>query len=165
MTRDELRDYQRRWANRHYHSLSDPERAVLADKQRAYLARPEVRARELQRSRARTYRPRSKAENHRNNLKQRSTEKWLLFQETWRAFHDWVKSIPCMDCGGSFPPCAMDFDHRDPSTKSSVITFMRFGRLARYQREVMKCDLVCANCHRIRTHARRLLKKGQESAA
>jgi hypothetical protein len=52
----------------------------------------------------------------------------------------------------------MDFDHREPSTKAATVTRM-IGRAgtARILAEVAKCDIVCANCHRDRTHRRRSL--------
>lgn len=69
-----------------------------------------------------------------------------------------IKSHPCMDCGGLFPTCVMDFDHRDPTTKDR--RFKSPGMMAArtsfsaYLAEIKKCDLVCANCHRVRTHMR-----------
>jgi formate-dependent nitrite reductase cytochrome c552 subunit len=69
---------------------------------------------------------------------------------------DELRSAPCADCGGRFPPCAMDFDHRDPATKRSAVTRL-FGRagVGRILAEAAKCDIVCANCHRLRTFDRR----------
>jgi len=57
-----------------------------------------------------------------------------------------------MDCGGDFPSCVMDFDHRDPTAKKYNVSQMlyRFS-WKKIQDEIEKCDLVCANCHRIRT--------------
>ena len=66
-----------------------------------------------------------------------------------------LKTGPCMDCGGRFPPCAMDFDHRDGDTKlASVSRLIAASSWARIEAEIAKCDLVCANCHRIRTFER-----------
>ena len=67
-----------------------------------------------------------------------------------------LKRRPCADCGGVFPGCAMDFDHRDPAQKRYTVSRM-VGRAgtARIMAEVAKCDIVCANCHRDRTHRRR----------
>jgi hypothetical protein len=50
----------------------------------------------------------------------------------------------------------MDFDHRQGETKRAVVTRM-IGRsgLARIFAEAAKCDIVCANCHRVRTFVRR----------
>ena len=63
-----------------------------------------------------------------------------------------LKDIPCMDCGVEYPHYVMDFDHRDPSTKFKTIARMVGYSLKRVQEEIDKCDVVCANCHRIRTH-------------
>jgi hypothetical protein len=65
-----------------------------------------------------------------------------------------LKAVPCMDCGGNFPVICMDFDHRDPKHKVLAVSGMR-GRgwsLERIREEIAKCDVVCSNCHRIRTH-------------
>ncbi len=69
---------------------------------------------------------------------------------------DRLKGVPCDDCGGEYPAWAMDFDHRDPSNKRYTVSRM-VGRagVARIMAEVAKCDIVCANCHRARTYARR----------
>ena len=77
----------------------------------------------------------------------------------WRAqarLLDQLRDRPCVDCAGIFAPCAMDFDHRDPRAKRSAVTRM-IGRAgtARILDEVAKCDIVCANCHRLRTFERR----------
>lgn len=72
------------------------------------------------------------------------------------AYVNILKSEPCMDCCGTFPPEAMDWDHRPGEDK-----FMDVGKLVggRYSfdivmAEIAKCDLVCAVCHRIRSKAR-----------
>jgi hypothetical protein len=68
---------------------------------------------------------------------------------------DELKSLPCADCGGNFPPYVMDFDHLDATIKKfNVGVNKRYGWEVML-REVAKCELVCANCHRIRTHQRR----------
>jgi hypothetical protein len=63
-----------------------------------------------------------------------------------------IRDVPCMDCGGRFAACAMDFDHRDPSTKRFAVRRM-VGRATTEAilAEIAKCDIVCANCHRERT--------------
>lgn len=64
-----------------------------------------------------------------------------------------LKSVPCMDCGKTFPTCCMDFDHVDPGTKTLAVSqAVRQGwSVERVLEEVDKCEVVCANCHRIRT--------------
>jgi hypothetical protein len=49
----------------------------------------------------------------------------------------------------------MDFDHRDPSTKVRAVTRMINGSIERMLAEAAKCDIVCANCHRLRTFEQR----------
>ena len=65
-----------------------------------------------------------------------------------------VRRRPCADCGGTFPPWIMDFDHRDPAQKSFSIAA---GKVLLKSRELLlaeiaKCDIVCANCHAARTY-------------
>ena len=65
-----------------------------------------------------------------------------------------IRRRPCADCGQTFPPWVMDFDHRDPKMKSfslaagHALLKPRDALLA----EITKCDIVCANCHAIRTY-------------
>ena len=70
-----------------------------------------------------------------------------------------AKNKPCSDCGMSYPYFVMDFDHRDPSQKSFTIAFKSTRAGVKAQLiidEIAKCDVVCANCHRIRTHSHRV---------
>lgn len=64
------------------------------------------------------------------------------------------KSKPCADCGVSYPPYVMDFDHIDPENKTDKISTMRRKRMAFaiIEAEIAKCEVVCANCHRERTN-------------
>jgi len=66
---------------------------------------------------------------------------------------DGVKSAPCMDCYRRFPPECMDFDHRDPKKKIFNVSqaAVSGNSLESIKAEIAKCDLVCSNCHRIRT--------------
>ena len=61
----------------------------------------------------------------------------------------------CMDCGWEVTPerlCAFDCDHREPHLKELEISEMRkHVSVERMRLELLKCDVVCANCHRIRT--------------
>jgi len=80
-------------------------------------------------------------------------------RERWR-YHadllDQLRSVPCADCGGTFAQCAMDFDHRDPASKVRPVTRMiSNASVERILAEAAKCDIVCANCHRLRTFERR----------
>jgi hypothetical protein len=64
------------------------------------------------------------------------------------------KNRPCMDCKVQYPFYVMELDHRDPSLK--LVHPHRLSTTgwtdARVKEELAKCDVVCANCHRIRTN-------------
>lgn len=70
---------------------------------------------------------------------------------------------PCMDCGNRFPPECIDFDHRNPNDKVAGVGHMIASRWswAKIEAEIAKCDIVCANCHRIRTKKRFQEKREQ----
>lgn len=63
----------------------------------------------------------------------------------------------CERCGFRGEACQLDWDHRDPKQKSFCLTHR-----AQVQRpmpsllaEAMKCQVLCANCHRLRHHQER----------
>ena len=78
----------------------------------------------------------------------------IAHKQALRAFIKEVKNAPCMDCGRVYPACVMDFDHRKGEVKDKCVgeAANRGWSLDRLKREIAKCDIVCANCHRIRTH-------------
>lgn len=82
-----------------------------------------------------------------------------LYIERNRAFVNEVKAEPCQDCGHCFDPEVMEFDH-DRGEKRQTISDLvrRASSTANIADEIAKCDLVCANCHRLRTKSRRLGK-------
>lgn len=63
-------------------------------------------------------------------------------------------NTPCSDCGGTFHPFIMEYDHRDPSTKNFSIGSIHKNAGRKLAEELEKCDLVCANCHKMRTFRR-----------
>ncbi len=69
-----------------------------------------------------------------------------------RQFVNKFKNRPCADCGRRYPSYVMDFDHRKGENKMGDIGHM-FGNWSfeQIRKEIEKCDIVCANCHRIRT--------------
>lgn len=66
-----------------------------------------------------------------------------------------LRNVRCTDCGLMYPTAAMDFDHRDPTAKKWTVSQMLLRTsTAEILDEVAKCDVVCANCHRMRTYLR-----------
>jgi hypothetical protein len=66
---------------------------------------------------------------------------------------DEIKSRPCADCGVQYPPHVMDFDHIGDDKAFNISRMYSHSREA-IMKEIQKCEVVCSNCHRIRTHAR-----------
>ena len=64
--------------------------------------------------------------------------------------YDYLLTHPCIVCGEK-DPIVLDFDHRD--SKSHNISDMSVGafKVITLIKEINKCDVLCANCHRRRT--------------
>jgi hypothetical protein len=89
----------------------------------------------------------------RGNERKRLREKNLKVKYDIREFIKIKKDVPCMDCGTKYPYYVMDFDHRDTSQKKFNISEMAvIGSWKLLKEEIEKCDVVCSNCHRERTH-------------
>lgn len=66
-----------------------------------------------------------------------------------------LKQVPCADCGVEYPYYVMDFDHSTQHTKAfNLSESSKLGSINRVLEEANKCEVVCANCHRQRTHDR-----------
>jgi hypothetical protein len=68
---------------------------------------------------------------------------------------DLKESSPCLDCKISYPWYVMDYDHigDDKEFNISYMVASVYSR-ANIEKEIAKCELVCANCHRERTFNR-----------
>src|SRR3712207_6574223 len=71
-----------------------------------------------------------------------------------------AKSRPCADCGVQYPYYVMDFDHRDGRSKTFGLNSVHRVTKRAILLEIEKCDVVCSNCHRERTHRRALAGGG-----
>jgi hypothetical protein len=89
-------------------------------------------------------------------------EKYVKKSRKWdKEYFKWYKELkhnkPCTDCGIKYPYYVLQYDHlRDKSFNiSSLATQTKSKKLILI--EIDKCELVCANCHAIRTHNRLML--------
>lgn len=57
----------------------------------------------------------------------------------------------CTDCGYDANPVALDFDHLPGAKKLYRVCTMAGMSRALIDAEIAKCEVVCANCHRVRT--------------
>lgn len=78
------------------------------------------------------------------------------YREAAKKYVDDYKRRPCADCGKKFPPVAMDLDHVR-GAKGRNVSSMVSGAycLDLIKGELEKCEVVCACCHRIRTHSKK----------
>jgi hypothetical protein len=58
----------------------------------------------------------------------------------------------CADCGYNAHAVALDFDHTGAKMKG--VSALYVHSLETLMAEIAKCEVVCANCHRIRTAQR-----------
>jgi len=64
---------------------------------------------------------------------------------------DYLEQHPCVDCGES-NPVVLEFDHvRGKKYKAISAMITANASVKRIEREIKKCDVRCANCHKIKT--------------
>ena len=96
-------------------------------------------------------------QNHKQWYYDRNAAKKKAIVARRRGIVDALKNNPCTDCGDCFLPCAMDFDHvrgKKIASISMICISIKYSDQDLFD-EIKKCELVCACCHRIRTHKRR----------
>jgi len=68
---------------------------------------------------------------------------------------EWMDGIkrdtPCAHCGKTYPPKVMDWHHRPEFDKSFEIAAAMAKNVPNEKivEEIKKCELLCANCHRL----------------
>lgn len=65
---------------------------------------------------------------------------------------------PCDDCHKFFPSYVMQFDHVRGRKLHNISDMGRYS-LDSLEAELSKCDIVCSNCHAVRTYFRRNQQK------
>jgi hypothetical protein len=70
-------------------------------------------------------------------------------QEFNKWYYEYKSKLSCIQCGFSHP-AAIDFHHRERGEKEFDPSHMRnLTNKKRFLKEIEKCDVLCANCHRI----------------
>ena len=77
---------------------------------------------------------------------------------------DWINKYKlakgCQDCGYSLHHVALDFDHVKGEKSINVCNAKSISAA---KKEIEKCEVVCSNCHRIRTFNRLNKRRTDES--
>lgn len=96
-------------------------------------------------------------EYHKTRSKEVLDRKWenqrKLRRRNAQFVWDYLLEHPCIECGNS-NPIVLEFDHRNgkKSEKYCISNLVRYGfSLENIKAEIKKCDVMCANCHKIRT--------------
>lgn len=94
------------------------------------------------------------SKTRRNNLRVRFRER----KQRNRVYvREYLLAHPCVDCPESDPTC-LDFDHVREKKFRDISALVRGGyKLETLKKEIEKCDVRCANCHRKVTAKRRLV--------
>ena len=85
------------------------------------------------------------------NSKKKIAENHAREDKLRQQLRDLKENQPCVDCGVYYPYYVMDFDHGD-SDKIAGVAKLAGKNVYAALRETKKCEIVCANCHRIRTY-------------
>lgn len=65
------------------------------------------------------------------------------------------KSKPCTDCAIQYPYYVMEFDHVRGEKRDCLNRMKRSAGYNQVLAEIEKCEVVCSNCHAIRTWQRK----------
>src|SRR6266853_30427 len=93
---------------------------------------------------------------------------WRLLAATRRLQsrkHLWLRSLKvrCLDCKQVFPDYVLEFDHCRGIKGGNLVAFACSAGWSALKEEVEKCDVVCANCHKIRTYTRGSFRKARRN--
>ena len=69
------------------------------------------------------------------------------YQDRVEQFNNYKKSLSCKKCGEN-RYYLLDFHHKNPQEKEFSISDHSRASLETIKKEIEKCDVLCANCHR-----------------
>lgn len=70
-----------------------------------------------------------------------------------RYIQEYKQSRGCMDCKIMYPYWILEFDHLRDKV-ANVVDMVKTHSFDDVKREIEKCEVVCGNCHKDRTHSR-----------
>jgi hypothetical protein len=91
----------------------------------------------------------------RHSYRRRATQVKAKWARRWNAINQLKLAAGCHDCGFDRAAVALDFDHIGEK-KFNVSHFNTRSWKAIFE-EIQKCEVVCSNCHRVRTLERKLV--------
>lgn len=95
---------------------------------------------------------------HYEKNKQQYKDRAKQAKERIRNYVRALKERPCTDCGRTYPYYVMHFDHLGDK-EYTIAILVNYNNRGKIEREIKKCEIVCANCHAERTHRRGLVHR------
>jgi hypothetical protein len=106
-------------------------------------ANPEFRAKEYARDKVLSDTP-QRRQQHASQAKVRNRERKFMGIE--------YLGGKCQRCGGEFHPAVFEFHHKNPAKKEYSPSHALQQSWENFKMELDKCELLCANCHRMTHH-------------
>ena len=85
---------------------------------------------------------RKKEKQNKSNARARAVKTFLA---------DYKMKLGCIDCGYNKHHSALEFDHVKGEKKLNISLAKS---ITQAKEEIKKCEVVCSNCHRVRTYNR-----------
>lgn len=93
---------------------------------------------------------------------------YAKWQERAKANKKWMREYKlahgCANCGYNAHAEALDFHHKDSDTKLFDVGTSKTRRVKSLLAEMEKCEVLCANCHRVKTHAESKVIRAKKNA-
>jgi hypothetical protein len=91
-------------------------------------------------------------DNKQSYLDRVRAREFLVIENNQKRLTDYLRSHPCVDCGQT-DIRVLEFDHVRGKKSGDVSRMMGEGfSWATIEAEMAKCEVRCANCHRIKTN-------------
>ncbi len=159
MNQEQKREYERNWRKAHPEQVKaatqkwrEENKSRVNATKRAWYAKNKDKINVSATERRKFPENQEKAKKYRENyipseaMKKRWTEKSRKHARRRKAKAVELLGGACTVCGLVDDPAVYDFHHRDPAEKA--VSIAQAKSWAAIERELPKCDLVCANCHR-----------------
>ena len=78
----------------------------------------------------------------------RPCEQEIRIKKHWSKIVSILGHLCCSICGYDNNLSALEFHHRDPRSKEFRISGIKEASMTVLRKELAKCDILCANCHR-----------------
>lgn len=98
----------------------------------------------------RTYAKRHYEDNREYYIEKAAYSNEQLTEQHLTLIYNYLSTHPCMDCGETDVVC-LEFDHVRGKKFKNITHMIGNFNWSRIEAEIAKCEIRCANCHRIKT--------------